>query len=220
MALTVAAANRLLGNEPWARERLAAFAGRAFMVRVGPATTAFRIDARGLFENAPLAGVTPDMKVLAEEVFAPVAMVISCDDFEEALRQAVEEQAQARVAGDIAKFASYITPQALLRLHRQGEPLRAPQGAGEEGVDGGGDGQFAGEDGPHRLADDAARPRPLRLTTVQLANAGRHHRVPRDRARYRHESGRRRPARSPRTRAADHARLSHRSVQPLLARRS
>jgi hypothetical protein len=47
---------------------------------------------------------------------------------EEALRQAVEEQAQARVAGDIAKFASYITPQALLRLHRQGEPLRAGRG--------------------------------------------------------------------------------------------
>jgi hypothetical protein len=44
---------------------------------------------------------------------------------EETLRQAVEAQAEARVAGDIAKFASYMTPQALLRLHRQGEPLRA-----------------------------------------------------------------------------------------------
>jgi hypothetical protein len=47
---------------------------------------------------------------------------------EETLRQAVEEQAHARVAGDIAKFASYITLQALLRLHRQGEPLRAGRG--------------------------------------------------------------------------------------------
>jgi len=30
----------------------------------------------------------PDMKVIAEEAFAPVASVISCDDFEESLRQA------------------------------------------------------------------------------------------------------------------------------------
>jgi hypothetical protein len=47
---------------------------------------------------------------------------------EESLRQAVEAQAAARVAGDIATFASYVTPQALLRLHRQGETLRAGTG--------------------------------------------------------------------------------------------
>ena len=35
-----------------------------------------------------LADVQPDMKVVAEEVFAPVASVIACDDFEESLRQA------------------------------------------------------------------------------------------------------------------------------------
>jgi acyl-CoA reductase-like NAD-dependent aldehyde dehydrogenase len=35
-----------------------------------------------------LADVQPDMKVVAEEVFAPVASVIATDDFEEALRQA------------------------------------------------------------------------------------------------------------------------------------
>ena len=35
-----------------------------------------------------LSNVTPDMKVVAEETFAPVASVIACDDFEEALRQA------------------------------------------------------------------------------------------------------------------------------------
>jgi hypothetical protein len=47
---------------------------------------------------------------------------------EEALRQVVEDQARARVSGDVAKFASYMTPQALLRLHRQGEPLRGGRG--------------------------------------------------------------------------------------------
>jgi acyl-CoA reductase-like NAD-dependent aldehyde dehydrogenase len=35
-----------------------------------------------------LANVQPQMKVMAEEAFAPVANVIACDDFEEALRQA------------------------------------------------------------------------------------------------------------------------------------
>ena len=35
-----------------------------------------------------LANVKADMKVIAEETFAPVASVISCDDFEESLRQA------------------------------------------------------------------------------------------------------------------------------------
>jgi len=35
-----------------------------------------------------LTGVNSEMKVIAEEAFAPVASVISCDDFEESLRQA------------------------------------------------------------------------------------------------------------------------------------
>jgi acyl-CoA reductase-like NAD-dependent aldehyde dehydrogenase len=35
-----------------------------------------------------LTEVKPEMKVVAEEAFAPVASVIACDDFEEALRQA------------------------------------------------------------------------------------------------------------------------------------
>jgi acyl-CoA reductase-like NAD-dependent aldehyde dehydrogenase len=35
-----------------------------------------------------LADVTPKMKVVAEEAFAPVASIIACDDFEEALAQA------------------------------------------------------------------------------------------------------------------------------------
>jgi len=37
-----------------------------------------------------LADVKPEMKVVAEETFAPVASVIACDDFEESLRQANE----------------------------------------------------------------------------------------------------------------------------------
>jgi acyl-CoA reductase-like NAD-dependent aldehyde dehydrogenase len=35
-----------------------------------------------------LTDVTPQMKVIAEEAFAPIASVIQCDDFEESLKQA------------------------------------------------------------------------------------------------------------------------------------
>jgi ubiquinone biosynthesis protein UbiJ len=61
MTLADAAANRVLEREPWARERLAPFAGRSFVLRVGPAVAGFRIDERGLLETAPLAGATPDL---------------------------------------------------------------------------------------------------------------------------------------------------------------
>ena len=39
-----------------------------------------------------LTNVQPEMKVVAEEAFAPIACVIACDDFEEALRQADSTQ--------------------------------------------------------------------------------------------------------------------------------
>ncbi len=61
MALADAAANRVLEREPWARERLAPFAGRSFVLRVGPAVAGFRVDEKGLLETAPLAGATPDL---------------------------------------------------------------------------------------------------------------------------------------------------------------
>lgn len=41
-----------------------------------------------VYQPTVLTGVTPDMKVVAEEAFAPVASVIATNDFEEALRQA------------------------------------------------------------------------------------------------------------------------------------
>jgi acyl-CoA reductase-like NAD-dependent aldehyde dehydrogenase len=42
----------------------------------------------GVYWPTVLTDVSPEMKVVAEEAFAPVASVIACDDFEEALRQA------------------------------------------------------------------------------------------------------------------------------------
>lgn len=55
--------NRMLGREAWARDRLAAHAGRVFAVAVGPATAGFTIAADGTFANAPLAGATPDLRL-------------------------------------------------------------------------------------------------------------------------------------------------------------
>jgi acyl-CoA reductase-like NAD-dependent aldehyde dehydrogenase len=41
-----------------------------------------------VYQPTVLTDVSPAMKVVAEEVFAPVASVIACDDYDEALRQA------------------------------------------------------------------------------------------------------------------------------------
>jgi ubiquinone biosynthesis accessory factor UbiJ len=71
MALTTSTINRMLADEPWARARLAAHAGRAFMVRVGPMTSGFRVDDRGSLESAPLAGATPDLVLSLSPVNVP-----------------------------------------------------------------------------------------------------------------------------------------------------
>lgn len=71
MTLANAAANRLLDEEPWARERLAAYAGRSFMVRVGPVVSGLRIDERGRLEPAPLAGATPDLSLTLSPLDVP-----------------------------------------------------------------------------------------------------------------------------------------------------
>ena len=63
MALASGAFNRVLADEPWARDRLAAHAGRAFSLRVGPLTSEFRIDGQGALEAAPAAGAKPDLVV-------------------------------------------------------------------------------------------------------------------------------------------------------------
>lgn len=60
-AIPGAVANRVLEREAWARERLAAFAGRVFVIRVGPVATAFQVETSGLVATTPLAGHTPDL---------------------------------------------------------------------------------------------------------------------------------------------------------------
>jgi len=62
-ALPAELANRTLGREAWAREKLAAHAGRVFAVDIGPASAGFRIEPDGTLANAPLSGVTPDLRL-------------------------------------------------------------------------------------------------------------------------------------------------------------
>lgn len=64
--------------EGWVREALA---GGAQVLTGGRRNGA-------VYWPTVLADVTPEMKVVSQEAFAPVASVIACDDFEEALRQA------------------------------------------------------------------------------------------------------------------------------------
>jgi ubiquinone biosynthesis protein UbiJ len=60
-ALAPALVNRALEHEAWARTSLAAHAGRAFAIVVGPAMTRLRIDPTGNLEAAPRDGSAPDL---------------------------------------------------------------------------------------------------------------------------------------------------------------
>lgn len=64
-------ANRILEREAWARERLTAHAGQAFVVAVGPVATGFRIGATGLIESAPLSGGSADLTLTISPLAIP-----------------------------------------------------------------------------------------------------------------------------------------------------
>jgi ubiquinone biosynthesis protein UbiJ len=64
-------ANRALERESWARDKLAAHAGRVFSVTVGPATAGFSIAEDGSLANAPLAGATPDLQLTVSPLKLP-----------------------------------------------------------------------------------------------------------------------------------------------------
>jgi ubiquinone biosynthesis protein UbiJ len=74
VALATAAANRVLRQEPWARSRLAAFAGRSFTIRVGPLTAGLRVEPSGLLARAPLAGSTPDLVLTVSPFNVPALL--------------------------------------------------------------------------------------------------------------------------------------------------
>lgn len=63
-------ANRTLEREAWARERLAAHAGRRVSLAVGPLVAAFAIDASGLIDPEPSAG-PPDLRLSISPLTLP-----------------------------------------------------------------------------------------------------------------------------------------------------
>jgi ubiquinone biosynthesis accessory factor UbiJ len=64
-------ANRTLGREAWAREKLAAHAGQVFAVSVGPASAGLRIGADGALESASLSGITPELRLTISPLQLP-----------------------------------------------------------------------------------------------------------------------------------------------------
>lgn len=64
-------ANRLFEREAWARQRLAAHAGRTLVIAVGPLANALAITDAGEFEPRPLAGLAPDLTLTLLPVGVP-----------------------------------------------------------------------------------------------------------------------------------------------------
>ena len=93
-------ANRTLGREAWAREKLAAHAGRIFAVDVGPARAGFRIEADGTVANAPLGGLTPDLEL----AIAPHRLPALLAD-PKRWNQLVDERGDAALGGTLKALA-------------------------------------------------------------------------------------------------------------------
>jgi ubiquinone biosynthesis protein UbiJ len=62
---------RILAGEPWARERLAEFAGRSFIVRVGPLVHGFRIGQDGIPETLPAPPSAADLTLTLSPLAVP-----------------------------------------------------------------------------------------------------------------------------------------------------
>jgi ubiquinone biosynthesis protein UbiJ len=63
--------NRALEHEAWAQACLAAHAGRAFSVTVGPISTLMRIDAEGKVAQAARPDAAPDLKLTVSPLAVP-----------------------------------------------------------------------------------------------------------------------------------------------------
>jgi len=66
-----ALANRMLDRETWARQRLAAHAGRSFVLAVGPAASAFAIDTAGHVASSPRTRGTADLTLSVSPLDLP-----------------------------------------------------------------------------------------------------------------------------------------------------
>lgn len=113
MTAGTATANRLLEHEPWARERLATYAGRSFSVRVGPVVAAFRIDDAGYLERERLAGQAADLALTLSPFNVP-AMLANPGRWKEFVVEDGDAELAA-VLGDLAQTLPWFVERGLSR---------------------------------------------------------------------------------------------------------
>jgi len=113
VALSTGPLNRLLEREPWARERLAAFAGRTFLLRVGPVTSVHRIGPRGLLESTPLAGTAADLTLTLSPLDVP-AFLAEPRRFHELVSQSGDPALAATLA-ELATTLPWFVEQSFAR---------------------------------------------------------------------------------------------------------
>jgi ubiquinone biosynthesis protein UbiJ len=103
-------ANRLLEREAWARERLAAHAGRVFVTVVGPLATVFRIDETGLVQAPSMSGAAPDLALRISPLALPA--FLSDPSRWDALVEADGDPALAATLRDLALTLPWFVEQA------------------------------------------------------------------------------------------------------------
>ena len=106
-------ANRMLERETWARDKLAAHAGRVFTVTVGPATGVFRITDTGTLESVPLAEATSNLRISVSPLNLP-AFLADPRNWSEYVR----EDGDAALGGalkDLAQTLPWFIEQAFAR---------------------------------------------------------------------------------------------------------
>jgi ubiquinone biosynthesis accessory factor UbiJ len=70
-AIPGAVANRMLEREAWARQRISAHAGRAFVIRIGPLASTFAISASGIVDSSAASASAPDLTLRLSPLDVP-----------------------------------------------------------------------------------------------------------------------------------------------------
>jgi ubiquinone biosynthesis accessory factor UbiJ len=96
----VRAANRVLGDESWARERLAAHAGRTCTVTIGPLSTGFAIGADGMLSPLPSSSAAADLALTISPFNVPSLLA-----HPQRWNEFVREDGDAELGGTLKELA-------------------------------------------------------------------------------------------------------------------
>lgn len=106
-------ANRILDDEGWAREKLAAFAGKVFTLSVGPVSSSLSITADGKLETATSAA-QPDLKLAISPLSVPAFLANPAR-----WNEYVREDGDAQLGGalkELARTLPWFVEAALARV--------------------------------------------------------------------------------------------------------